>query len=333
MTDGAMDGSRDEVTLRETSPSDLPLLFEFQRDREGYWMAGFTASDPADRDAYLEIWERIRADPRTIMRTILYNGEVAGDVLSHESEPGKPETGYWLGKAFWGKGIATRALRLFLAEIPRRPMYARVIKDNVASLHVLEKCGFRITGEQREYANARDHEVELYTLTLEASAPRPSSPAVTLRAVEDADLPVFFEQQRDPDANFMAAFVAKDPNDRDAFMDHWARIRADPGNVNRTVLVNGDVAGETSSYQEEPGKPEITYWLGKEFWGQGIATRALTLFLDEMTARSVYARAAKDNAASLRVLEKCGFAIMGEGRGYANARGAEIEEYELRRDV
>ncbi len=84
-----------------------------------------------------------------------------------------------------------------------------------------------------------------------------------------------------------------------------------------------------SSYVDEPGKPEVTYWLGKEFWGQGIATRALAAFLGQMTERPVYARAAKDNAGSLRVLEKCGFTITGEGKGFANARGMEIEEYIL----
>jgi RimJ/RimL family protein N-acetyltransferase len=154
---------------------------------------------------------------------------------------------------------------------------------------------------------------------------------VVLRDVEDSDLPIFFEQQLDADANWMAAFTAKDPADRDAFMAHWARIRGDDTNSIQTILYDGRVAGSVSSYQEEPGKPEVTYWLGKAFWGQGIATRALAAFLERMTARPVYARAAKDNAGSLRVLEKCGFTITGEGKGFANARGAEIEEYLLRR--
>lgn len=155
---------------------------------------------------------------------------------------------------------------------------------------------------------------------------------VTLRDVADSDLPIFFEQQLDADANWMAAFTARDPTDRDAFMAHWTRIRGDPSNSIQTILFNGLVAGSVSSYVEEPGKPEVTYWLGKEFWGQGIATRALAAFLGQMTERPVYARAAKDNAASLRVLEKCRFRITGEGKGYANARRAEIEEYLLRLD-
>lgn len=152
---------------------------------------------------------------------------------------------------------------------------------------------------------------------------------VALRDVIESDLPIFFAQQLDPDANSMAAFTARDPSDRAAFMAHWARIRGDASNHIQTILADGRVAGSVSSYQEEPGKPEVTYWLGKEFWGQGVATRALQAFLGQMTVRPVYARAAKDNAGSLRVLQKCGFVITGEGSGYANARGQETEEYLL----
>ena len=152
---------------------------------------------------------------------------------------------------------------------------------------------------------------------------------VTLREVVDSDLPIFFEQQLDADANWMAAFTAKDPADWDAFMAHWARNRAEETNIIQTILLDGHVVGSVSSYQEEPGKPEVTYWLGKDCWGHGIATRALTMFLERMTARPVYARAVKDNAGSLRVLEKCGFRITGEDKGFANARGAEVEEYLL----
>ncbi len=154
---------------------------------------------------------------------------------------------------------------------------------------------------------------------------------VVLRDVADGDLPIFFEQQQDPDANWMAAFTAKDPANQDAFMAHWARIRSDPTNIIQTILCDEQIAGSVSSYQEEPGKPEVTYWLGRAFWGRGIATRALAAFLKErMTERPVYARVAKDNMGSRRVLEKCGFVIIGEDRGFANARGAEVEEYLLR---
>lgn len=151
---------------------------------------------------------------------------------------------------------------------------------------------------------------------------------IVLRDVTDDDLPIFFEQQLDPDANYMAAFTTKDPTDRDAFAAHWARIRADKTIINQTVLCDGQVAGSVASF-EDFGQLEVTYWLGREFWGQGIATRALTAFLAYQTTRPIYAHAAKDNLASLRVLQKCGFVITGEDKGFANARGQEIEEYML----
>lgn len=150
---------------------------------------------------------------------------------------------------------------------------------------------------------------------------------IRLRAVQDDDLPIFFTQQLDPDANYMAAFTAKDPSDQAAFQRHWQRIRADATVIIRTILYGQQVAGTISSYEED-GKPEITYWLGKEFWGKGIATQALTQFLAEVdTRRPMHARVAKDNPASQRVLEKGGFVIVGEDKGFANARQAETAEW------
>jgi RimJ/RimL family protein N-acetyltransferase len=146
-----------------------------------------------------------------------------------------------------------------------------------------------------------------------------------LRAVEPDDLPIFFENQLDPDANYMAAFTAKDPADRAAFDAFWARVLNDKTVIIRTILVNGEVAGSVLVYEED-GHREVSYWIGRAFWGQGVATRALADFLREIETRPVYARAARDNIASLRVLEKNGFVVTGEDRGFANARGEVIEE-------
>ncbi len=157
------------------------------------------------------------------------------------------------------------------------------------------------------------------------------TPDVTLRPVIDTDLLVFFEQQLDPDANQMAAFTRKDPSDRDAFMDHWTRIRGDNAVTIRTALFDGQVAGSVASFVDDQlGEPEVTYWIGREYWGKGIATAALSQFLGIQTRRPLYARAAKDNFASLRVLEKCGFTISGYERGFANARRTEIDEVVLK---
>ena len=156
---------------------------------------------------------------------------------------------------------------------------------------------------------------------------------ISLRDVTTSDLPIFFDQQLDADANWMAAFTSRDPADRDAFMAHWARILVDEANMIQTILVDGHVVGHVSSYEDEEfGKPEVTYWIGKFYWGKGIATSALSLFLLQNKTRPIYARAVKDNIASLRVLQKCGFTPIGEGKGFANARGEEVEEFILRLD-
>jgi RimJ/RimL family protein N-acetyltransferase len=157
-----------------------------------------------------------------------------------------------------------------------------------------------------------------------------STDNVTLRDVIDQDLPQFYEHQLDPEANRMAAFTAENPADIGAFRTHWERILSDSSTLNKTILYDGEVAGHIASFIRF-GDREVTYWLGREFWGKGIATQALTLFLDHDPTRPIYARAAKDNIASIRVLQKCGFEIVGEDKGYAAARGAETEEFILER--
>jgi RimJ/RimL family protein N-acetyltransferase len=154
-------------------------------------------------------------------------------------------------------------------------------------------------------------------------------PDLTLRQVTPDDLPILFENMRDPVAVHMAAFTAKDPDDRAAFDAHWAKILTNPNGSIRTIVVGGQVAGSVLCYQSELG-PEVSYWIGREFWGRGIATAALKAFLAAQTTRPLYARAVKDNAGSLRVLEKCGFAVVGDDKGFANGRGEEVEEYILR---
>ena len=151
-----------------------------------------------------------------------------------------------------------------------------------------------------------------------------------LRDVVEDDLPIFFEQQLDPDANHMAAFTAKDPTNRDVFTAHWNRILANATVIIKTIVFDEYVVGYVLSY-ENAGKPEVTYWIGKEFWGKGLATQALSGFLAHGNKiRPIYARVAKDNIGSLRVLEKCRFTITGEDKGIANARGEEVEEFILK---
>jgi RimJ/RimL family protein N-acetyltransferase len=127
---------------------------------------------------------------------------------------------------------------------------------------------------------------------------------VRLRDVTEDDLPIFFEHQRDPDATRMASFAARE---WDAFLAHWDRIMTDPAVFVQTVLVDEQVAGNVVSWESE-GIRLVGYWFGKPWWGRGVASAALAEFLRQVAIRPLYARVAKDNANSIRVLEKCGFA-------------------------
>jgi RimJ/RimL family protein N-acetyltransferase len=124
-----------------------------------------------------------------------------------------------------------------------------------------------------------------------------------LRDVVESDLPVFFEHQRDPDATTMADFPARD---RNAFDAHWERLLADPSLYKKTIVFEGQVAGNIGSWAQD-GRQLVGYWVGKEFWGKGLATQALAELIGDLGTRPLYAYVAKTNVGSIRVLEKCGF--------------------------
>lgn len=149
---------------------------------------------------------------------------------------------------------------------------------------------------------------------------------VILRDVNEDDLRLFFDYQNDKVASHMAAFTSAHPSDWDIFHQHWSKILADDGIINKTITVGDEAVGHVASF-EQFGEREVSYWIDRRDWGKGIATEALRQLLSIVTTRPLYARAAKDNVGSRRVLEKCGFVITGEGSGFANARQNEIEEY------
>lgn len=149
---------------------------------------------------------------------------------------------------------------------------------------------------------------------------------VTLRPTEEKDLVLFFQFQRDKEANHLAAFTAKDPNDEKAYFEKYTRLLKDPSILMQTILVDDAVAGSVSSFTME-GDREITYWIDRKYWGRGVATTALKNFLLLEKERPLYGRVAFDNIGSQKVLENCSFVRIGKDKGFANARGAEIEEY------
>ncbi|HSS54345.1 MAG TPA: GNAT family N-acetyltransferase [Gaiellales bacterium] len=124
-----------------------------------------------------------------------------------------------------------------------------------------------------------------------------------LREVVEADLPVFYEHQRDPEATAMAAFPSRD---RDAFMAHWARTLANDSALTWTIVCDGEVAGNIGCWEAD-GRMLVGYWMGREFWGRGLATEALAELVEIVDARPLRAEVVNTNVASIRVLEKCGF--------------------------
>jgi RimJ/RimL family protein N-acetyltransferase len=126
---------------------------------------------------------------------------------------------------------------------------------------------------------------------------------VILRNVSDEDLPIFFEHQRDAAAARMAGFRSRE---HDAFLAHWRTKVLRPENLTRTIVVDGSVAGYVSSWEQD-GKRLVAYWIGREHWGKGIATRALSEFIVLEPTRPLHAWVAAHNVGSIRVLEKCRF--------------------------
>lgn len=147
-------------------------------------------------------------------------------------------------------------------------------------------------------------------------------PNVILRDVIPSDLPIIFEQMSDPESSAMAAVPSRD---KEAFDAHWAKIMADENVILRTIEVDGQVTGHLVSFLLEQER-QIGYWLGKEYWEKGIATKALEEFLKIVKPRPLFGRVAKHNLGSKRVLEKCGFKVIGEDK-YVNIGKENVEEY------
>ncbi|WP_257669325.1 GNAT family N-acetyltransferase [Parapedobacter tibetensis] len=149
---------------------------------------------------------------------------------------------------------------------------------------------------------------------------------IKLRRTEVADLDNFFQFQLNKEANYLAAFTPKDPTDKTAYLTKYTKLLSDPTVNNQTIIVDNVIVGSVAKFIME-GDTEITYWIDRNFWGKGIATKALKNLLEIETTRPVFGRVAFDNFGSQKVLEKCGFVKIGADKGFANARQTEIEEF------
>jgi RimJ/RimL family protein N-acetyltransferase len=168
-----------QISLRPVILADLPTLFTHQIDPEAVRMAAFP---PRDHDAFMAHWQKILADPQLYARAILVDGVVAGNIGSWTSGSERM-VGYWVGREFWGQGVATAALTQFIREIPDRPLVAHVVKHNAGSIRVLRKCGFMETGKEAFVgADGRPEEELIFKLDEPKAY---ASPACSMPAIED----------------------------------------------------------------------------------------------------------------------------------------------------
>ena len=149
---------------------------------------------------------------------------------------------------------------------------------------------------------------------------------IKLRPTVISDLDILFQFQTDKEGGYLAAFMSKDPTDKLAYITKYTKLLADPTINNQTILLDNTIVGSVAKFVME-GDPEVTYWIDRKYWGQGIATKALSQLLAIETIRPIFGRVAFDNFGSQKVLEKCGFVKIGTDRGFANARQEEIEEF------
>jgi RimJ/RimL family protein N-acetyltransferase len=141
---------------------------------------------------------------------------------------------------------------------------------------------------------------------------------ILLRPVLEADLPILFQQQLDPDAVAMSAYPAKDKGE---FTRHWEGILKNKAIVARTIIYKDKIAGHIICWKEGKYEQRVGYWIGKQFWGRGVATSALQEFLTEVKVRPLFAEVANHNLASKHVLEKNGFVL--------HEAGAKISMFKL----
>jgi RimJ/RimL family protein N-acetyltransferase len=150
------------VTLRDVEAPDLPIFYQHQYDPEAANMAGFPSRE---WEPFIAHWDKTLLNDSIMKKTILVDNQVAGNIVSFVQES-KRELGYWIGREYWGKGVATEALSQFLELVQERPLYAHVVKHNIASLRVLEKCGFKLVPTSKTSQMNPAEDDEEFTLVL-----------------------------------------------------------------------------------------------------------------------------------------------------------------------
>ncbi|WP_262691859.1 GNAT family N-acetyltransferase [Kordiimonas aestuarii] len=310
------------IELRPIADEDIEAYFHLMNDESVAIMAG-TVPHPVTLE-----WARERIVTRRkqeeegalAQRGLFRDGELVGDV-SYFFRDGDIEIGYAIGKAHRGQGLATIAARLGVELVRDHglvgPIHAGYAQDNPASGRVLEKVGFIHTGEGMGTSMGRGGDMPLYkTIYRDDIRLRPHK-------AEDFEILHGFV---DDDALYQAGGGARDESA--GAMQKRIEGYIDKGALFNVIQYEGAVAGYLGAYARD-GKWEVSYWLGPDFRGKGLAERALSAWLMDAPPfeGGLYARVAKDHAASVRVLEKCEFERMGEDTYHSPHRGEDVGEW------
>lgn len=297
-----LDMFNDPTVARNAGTVPHPIDLDWIMDRLATRRAGEADGTMADRGLYLD-------------------GVLVGSTGWFIRDHGL-EIGYTIHRDHRGKGLATKACRLAvrLAREHRRtgPVFANHFQDNPASGRVLAKCGFIVTGDSVATSKGRDGDIPSVNTQLTGD--------LALLDPVDGDYPALYAFACNADQQHQAA-GGRAPESIEAYKAMHERAIANGGMV-KTLLLEGEVVGSFAVF-ERFGNWEISYWIGREHGGKGLATRGLALWLEEqpLPESGLYARVAKDHGASRRVLEKGGFRVVGEDSYHSDIRGTTVEEY------
>lgn len=310
-------GDDTAVWLRDVVESDLERFVELPPEPAGEQQVGTTPPETGEKETYWSFWHGPLGDPGVLKKSILYQGQVAGYLL-YFNQFGEQEVGYWLRRDFWGRGIATQALRLFLQEITARPIYGRADQHNLASIRVMEKCGFRRYGLRQGYSrrqgqevievflrlDARMGEIVLETDRLWLTKLMPTDAPFILRLLNE---PTFIENIGDRGVRTLEdaeAYILNGP------VASYARFGFG------LYLVESRGTGEAMGMcgllkREALEDVDIGYAFLPEFCGQGYAREAATAVLHHahqvLGLPRIVAIVSPHNQPSIRLLEKIGF--------------------------
>jgi len=313
------------IEFKPIPDADLDAYFDLLNDKS---LAANVASVP---HPITRLWTQNRllsrrkeeAAGKTVVRGLYENGILAGEAgyTCSGSHGHRLEIGYSIHRDHRCRGFATLAAKLAVqtARDHRKtgPIGADYFQDNPASGRVLEKAGFVRIGSGVGTSAARDGDIPSYIMQLCGD--------VALSALAESDYAVLYAQQNDEEAQYQAA-GGKAFEDEAAHRAHLEKVKKSGAEL-KTILQEGHVAGYFASF-DRFDKREISYWIGRDFCGKGIASKAVALWLEQMPlpAGGLYARVAKDHPASARVLIKNGFIAFEDDKYFSEIRDAEVEE-------